>query len=87
MAADPSFMDAQERVKQLTRRPTNEELLELYALFKQATAGDAEGKRPGLFDLKGRAKFDAWAAKKGLAMDAAKERYVALVDRLVSSYR
>jgi len=76
------FEDAQSRVKALTQAPSNDDLLELYALFKQATAGDVTGSRPGMMDFKGRAKFDAWAKKKGTGKDAAMEAYVALVDRL-----
>ncbi|MBI4950495.1 MAG: acyl-CoA-binding protein [Myxococcales bacterium] len=77
------FEDAQKRVKGLARSPATEELLELYALFKQATLGDVVGARPGMLDPKGRAKFDAWARKKGLGKDDAATSYVALVDRLV----
>jgi diazepam-binding inhibitor (GABA receptor modulating acyl-CoA-binding protein) len=76
------FEDAQTRVKGLSQAPSNDDLLELYALFKQATAGDVTGSRPGMMDFKGRAKFDAWAKKKGTGKDAAMEAYVALVDRL-----
>lgn len=77
------FEDAQARVKQLSKTPSNDDLLELYALYKQATAGDVSGSRPGMLDLKGRAKYDAWAKKKGLGKDDAMQGYVALVDRLV----
>ncbi len=77
-----SFEQAQVRVKQLAKTPGNDDLLELYALYKQATSGDVSGSRPGMLDLKGRAKFDAWAGKKGLSRDTAMEKYVALVDRL-----
>ncbi|MBX2797415.1 MAG: acyl-CoA-binding protein [Myxococcales bacterium] len=80
---DQRFADAQERVKTLTSRPSNEQLLELYALFKQGTTGDVQGSRPGMMDFKGRAKFDAWAGKKGTDAAAAKEAYVALVDQLL----
>jgi len=76
------FEEAQTRVKGLSQAPSNDDLLELYALFKQATAGDVTGSRPGMMDFKGRAKFDAWAKKKGTGKDAAMEAYVALVDRL-----
>jgi diazepam-binding inhibitor (GABA receptor modulator, acyl-CoA-binding protein) len=79
-----AFADAQQRVNALTRRPSNEELLELYGLYKQATAGDATGTRPGMIDFKGRAKFDAWTRLKGTAREDAMDRYVALVDRLVA---
>ena len=61
------FQQATLDVKRLTARPGNDQLLALYALFKQATEGDVAGKRPGMLDLKGRAKFDAWAARKGLS--------------------
>ena len=84
MSNAEKFEDAQKRVKTLSRTPDNDKLLELYALYKQATAGDVEGKRPGMLDLKGRAKFDAWTGKKGLSKDQAMEAYVRLVDRLVA---
>ena len=83
MALEDDFRSAQERVKTLTKRPSNEELLALYSLYKQATEGDVQGKRPGLLDVKGRAKHDAWADRKGLGREAAMQQYVALVDRLL----
>jgi diazepam-binding inhibitor (GABA receptor modulating acyl-CoA-binding protein) len=76
------FEEAQRRVKQLSKTPSNEDLLELYAFYKQATAGDVSGSRPGMMDFKGRAKFDAWAGKKGTSRDDAMTKYVAVVDRL-----
>ena len=63
----------------------NDELLELYAFYKQATVGDVSGSRPGMLDLKGRAKYDAWSKKKGVSKDDAMTKYVALVDRLTAS--
>lgn len=83
MALDDDFRSAQERVKTLGTRPSNDTLLELYSLFKQATEGDVQGKRPGMLDLKGRAKYDAWAGRKGLGREAAMQQYVALVERLL----
>ena len=77
------FADAQARVKTLTSAPSTDQLLELYALYKQGSSGDVDGKRPGMLDIKGRAKWDAWNGKKGTTRDAAMEAYVALVDRLV----
>ncbi len=82
MSLDQEFVDAQARVKQLPRRPANDALLALYALYKQATAGDVDGKRPGLLDPVGRAKYDAWAGRKGTGRDAAMQEYVALVAKL-----
>jgi diazepam-binding inhibitor (GABA receptor modulating acyl-CoA-binding protein) len=77
------FEDAQSRVKQLTKAPSTDDLLELYALYKQATAGDVAGSRPGMLDMKGRAKYDAWAKKKGIAKDEAMAQYITVVDRLL----
>ncbi len=82
MDLSAKFEDAQVRVKQLAKAPSTDDLLELYALYKQATAGDVSGSRPGMLDMKGRAKFDAWTKKKGTAKDDAMTKYVALVDRL-----
>jgi diazepam-binding inhibitor (GABA receptor modulating acyl-CoA-binding protein) len=77
------FNQAAEDVKKLSSRPDNQTLLELYALFKQATDGDVSGSRPGMLDVKGRAKFDAWAKKKGLSSEAAMKDYIALVTKLI----
>jgi diazepam-binding inhibitor (GABA receptor modulating acyl-CoA-binding protein) len=74
------FTQAQARIKQATRLG-NDVLLELYALYKQATAGDVTGSRPGMMDLKGRAKYDAWAQRKGTTADAAMAAYIAVVDK------
>ena len=57
-------------------------MLALYGLYKQATTGDVTGSRPGVFDVKGRAKWDAWAAKKGTPTEQAIDEYVALAKRL-----
>ena len=84
MTLADDFARAQERVKTLARPPSTDALLELYALYKQGNAGDATGKRPGMLDLKGRAKFDAWTSKKGMSRDAAMQAYVALVDKLLA---
>ncbi len=86
MALADDFAAAQVRVKQLPKAPEASELLELYALFKQGTVGDVQGERPGMLDFKGRAKYDAWAGKKGTAQDAAQQSYVALVDKLAAKY-
>jgi diazepam-binding inhibitor (GABA receptor modulator, acyl-CoA-binding protein) len=83
MALSDDFASAQQRVKTLSTRPSNDTLLELYALYKQGTEGDVAGKRPGMLDLKGRAKYDAWAGRKGLGKEQAMQQYVALVDRLM----
>ena len=76
------FEDAQKRAKELPKTPSNDQLLELYAFYKQATTGDVTGSRPGMLDLKGRAKFDAWTKEKSTSKDDAMTKYAALVDRL-----
>jgi acyl-CoA-binding protein len=68
--------------KKLSERPDNATLLKLYALFKQATDGDATGKRPGFTDMVGRAKWDAWNEIKGTSKDDAMQQYVALIEDL-----
>ncbi len=68
--------------KKLPERPSNDVLLQLYALYKQATDGDVEGKRPGFTDMVGRAKYDAWVAVKGITNDDAMKRYIELVESL-----
>ena len=77
-----AFTEATAASKQLSRTPDNQTLLKLYALYKQATAGDATGSRPGGFDFVGAAKYDAWAGLKGMSKDAAMQGYVDLVESL-----
>jgi diazepam-binding inhibitor (GABA receptor modulating acyl-CoA-binding protein) len=80
------FEDAVAQSKQLTKRPSNEELLQLYSLYKQATEGDVTGERPGGFDFKAIAKFDAWSELKGKSKENAMEEYVSLVEKLHQQY-
>ena len=68
--------------KNLPERPDNQTLLKLYALYKQGTTGDVEGKRPGFTDMVGRAKWDAWNEIKGLGKDDAMKQYVGLIEDL-----
>jgi len=81
MSLDEDFAQAAKRVNSSTNLD-NAKLLEVYGLYKQATAGDATGNRPSAFDVKGRAKFDAWAARKGMTQDAAKQQYIAIASKL-----
>jgi len=83
VSLDDDFQAAQARVKQLAQTPPPDQLLELYSLYKQATEGDVQGSRPGMLDFKGRAKYDAWAGRRGIAKAAAQQAYVDLVKRLV----
>ena len=76
------FEQAVTESKQLPEKPDNMTLLKIYALYKQATQGDVEGKRPGFTDMVGRAKFDAWDALKGTSTDEAMQQYIDLIDSL-----
>ena len=79
------FDEALEKVKGLPDQPPNV-LLELYGLFKQSTVGDVSGKRPGMLDFKGRAKYDAWDSHKGTSKDEAMDAYVGAVERLLKEH-
>jgi diazepam-binding inhibitor (GABA receptor modulating acyl-CoA-binding protein) len=82
MTLQAQFDQAQADSKNLPERPDNMTLLKIYALYKQASAGDAEGSRPGFTDMVGRAKFDAWAAIKGTSKDDAMQQYIDLIEEL-----
>jgi acyl-CoA-binding protein len=77
-----AFEKAVAESKQLPEKPDNMTLLKIYALYKQATEGDVEGKRPGFGDMVGRAKYDAWAGAKGKSTDDAMQEYVDLIESL-----
>lgn len=76
------FEVAAVEVKQLPEKPDNATLLRLYALYKQGSAGDATGDRPGMMDFVGRAKYDAWAELAGTDQDDAQQQYIDLVEEL-----
>ena len=77
-----SFEKAVADSKKLPERPDNATLLKIYALYKQATEGDVQGKRPGFTDMVGRAKWDAWKAVEGQAAKEAMQAYVDLIESL-----
>jgi acyl-CoA-binding protein len=79
---DEQFKSAQDDVQKLAERPDNDTLLELYSFYKQATEGDVTGDKPGPFDFKARAKYDAWEARKGMKREVAMKAYVRLVEHL-----
>lgn len=78
------FAQAQKDVTSLAERPDNQTMLQLYSLFKQATAGDVTGERPGMMDFINRAKFDSWEKLKGQTADQAMQAYVDLVKGLMA---
>jgi acyl-CoA-binding protein len=78
------FEKAAQEAQKLPKKPDNDTLLRLYALYKQATVGDVSGKRPGFMDMVGQAKYDAWAKVKGNPKEAAMQSYIDLVNKLKS---
>ena len=82
MTTQEEFDAASQRAQQLPGKPSNMVLLQLYALYKQATDGDISGDRPGGFDFRAIAKFDAWNGLCGTSKEGARQQYVALVAEL-----
>ena len=81
-ALQDRFAQAQEDVNGVAERPDNNTMLKLYALYKQATQGDAAGERPGGFDFVRRAKFDAWSEIKGTSAEDAMQQDIDLIASL-----
>ena len=82
MPLEDDFKDAADRATRLPKRPPNDILLQLYALYKQGLEGDVSGTRPGFADFEGRAKFDAWNKLQGKSNEQAMQEYIDLVQRL-----
>lgn len=69
--------------KSLSDRPSNDTLLQLYSLYKQATEGDINIDPPANpFDFVSKAKYEAWAGLKGKTKETAMQEYVQLVNKL-----
>ncbi len=79
---DDRFAAAAETSKTLPERPDNDTLLQMYALYKQGTVGDVQGKKPGFTDPVGKAKYQAWEKIKGMSADDSKAKYADLVESL-----
>ena len=84
MDAKTLFEQAVAESKALPDRPSNETLLQLYSLYKQATEGDATGEAPNMFDFVAKAKYEAWLSLKGKSSETAMKDYIALVEKLKS---
>lgn len=87
MSSDAAFQAASAASKTLTKRPDNNDMLFLYAHFKQGNEGDVSGARPGMMDMVGRAKYDAWAKLKGTTKDAAQTAYINKVNSLLQTHK
>lgn len=82
MALKEDFEQASAVSKQLPSRPSDDDLLKIYSLYKQATVGDVTGDRPALFDFVAGAKYDAWEKLKGKSSEEAMQEYVDLINKL-----
>lgn len=82
MNLQAQFDQALAESKNLSERPDNMTLLKMYALYKQASKGDASGERPGFSDMVGRAKWDAWNALQGTTQESAMQQYIDLFAQL-----
>ena len=80
------FLLAADIVKRLKVKPNDEELKELYGLFKQATVGDNNNDKPGFLDFQGQAKHTSWLKYKGLSTHDAEVNYITKVNELISLY-
>ena len=86
MANSEEFLLAAEIVKKLTQTPNNDELLELYGLYKQATVGDNNQDAPGFLDFKGKSKHQAWLKNKGKNTHDSEVEYITIVNKLINTY-
>jgi len=80
------FETAAQEVQSLAKKPDDQSMLKLYALYKQATVGDVQGSRPGFSDFSGRFKYDAWAKLKSMSKDDAMQKYVDFVAQLKAKF-
>ena len=81
-----NFQHAANKVKDLKSKPSDDELLSLYGLFKQGSFGDVNTERPGVFDFRGRAKWDSWKSQQGKSQADAQQAYIKIVDGLINKY-
>ncbi|CAG61365.1 uncharacterized protein GVI51_K03971 [Nakaseomyces glabratus] len=80
------FEEKAKAVNELPTQPSQDEMLKLYGLYKQATVGDNTKEKPGIFNMKDRYKWDAWEKLKGMSQEEAEQKYIELVDELIAKY-
>jgi len=80
--AEDTFEQAAIAAKSLPEKPDDSTMLQVYALYKQASVGDVSGDKPGFFDFVGTAKYEAWEKLKGTAGEDARSQYVELIRKL-----
>lgn len=83
---DAEFTHSTEIIKTLTERPTNEELLQLYGLFKQAIEGNNTTQQPSIINIKDRAKWNAWYTQRGKTKRTSQKEYSDFVQTLLEKH-
>jgi len=84
---EAKFQEAVETMNnKVNKTLSNEELLDLYKYYKQASVGDCNTTRPGMLDFKGKAKWDAWDGLKGTSKEDAMAKYVELAEQMVAKH-
>ncbi|XP_051574956.1 acyl-CoA-binding domain-containing protein 7-like [Myxocyprinus asiaticus] len=86
MTLQAEFKQYAENVKKVKTRPTDQELLDLYGLYKQAVVGDINIDKPGIMDMKGKAKWEAWNSRKGMSNEDAMNAYISLAKDAIEKY-
>merc|ERR1719336_1151239 len=85
-ALDDKFEKYAAEARNLKQRPTDDELLKLYGLYKQATMGDDTDSEPWAFQFKARSKWNAWTANAGMSKEEAETKYIDLVKKYIKEY-
>ncbi|XP_037532222.1 acyl-CoA-binding domain-containing protein 7 [Nematolebias whitei] len=86
MTLEAEFKTIADNVKKVKTQPTNDELLTLYGLYKQAIVGDVNTEKPGILDPTGKAKWEAWESRKGMSKDEAMSTYITHAKEVISKY-
>lgn len=83
---ETQFQNAAQQVQNLSKKPSNDELLKLYGLYKQSTIGDNNTPQPGFLDVKGKAKWNNWSSLRGLSKTNAMNQYISFTEELKKKY-
>ncbi|KAM6967777.1 acyl-CoA-binding domain-containing protein 7 [Aplochiton taeniatus] len=86
MSLQTEFEQFADNVKKIKTRPTDQELLDTYGLYKQAIFGDIHVDKPGMMDIKGKAKWEAWNSRKGMSKDDAMAAYITTAKGIINKY-
>jgi len=87
MSLEKEFQDAATEISdKMNKTASDDELKEIYSLYKQGTVGDINTERPGMLDFKGKAKWDAWSSKKGMSKEEAMQKYIDYAKEMIAKH-